>query len=467
MRPGPPATALAAGGWLVGLVVTALVIWSPYLWSAYQSPSLDLILDTADACIALLVAYLLYGRFMRSRRAQDLLLASGLLLLAVAGLGMSLVLQLLEGYQPDTFDVWLPVGLRTVGALLLGLAAFTGDRSASAGWARRALWAPWVLIGLAFAVLWGIRDVLPVAITEHTAEALTRPHLTGHPVLLVAYALAAACFFIGSVIFTVQEDRRNPGHRDALLRVVGPAFALAGFARINYMLFPSLDSGWLYTGDVLRTAFYSVLHLGAGREIRQYWSAQARAAVLEDRRRLARELHDGVLQELGYIRMEAHSIGDSAVKGDILASCDRALDEARTAVDALGSGPEEPLSVLLQRAARQVAERYNAAVEVDLDDSVAAAAEHTHALVRITREAVSNAIRHGGVARVTLRLSAGERGLRQLTVSDAGRGFDPHSMVGAAKGYGLKSMSERAQALGGSFDIHSSIGEGTTVAVTW
>jgi signal transduction histidine kinase len=395
------------------------------------------------------------------------LLAEGLLLLAVAGLGMTLLLELLSGYAAGTLDVWLPVSLRTSGALLVGLAGFAGNRLVGEAAARRSRWVPWLIIFVAFGVLWSVRDLLPVALTEQTAESLLRPHLAGHPALFAAYALSAVCFFVGSVAFTVQESRRRAGERDMLLRHVGPAFALSGFARVNYMLFPSLYSGWLYTGDVLRTATYVVLLVGAAREIQQYWSAQARAAVLEDRRRLARELHDGVVQELGYIRMEAHSVGDGAVQQGILLSCDRALDEARSAVDALGSGPDEPLSVMLHRAAHQVAERYAASVDVSLDESVTADPEERHALIRITREAVSNAIRHGKVSRVSLRLARHDGGRRQLLVQDEGRGFDPDVVAGTAAGYGLKSMAERARTLPGSLEIETSPGKGTTVEVTW
>ncbi|HZL04427.1 MAG TPA: ATP-binding protein, partial [Coriobacteriia bacterium] len=390
-----------------------------------------------------------------------------LLLLAVAGLGMTLVLELFSGFEPGTLDVWLPVALRTCGALFIGLAGFVGNRLAGEGWARRSRWLPLIIIVGAFTVLWAVRDSLPVALTEQTAESLQRPHLAGHPLLFGAYALAAVSFFTGSVAFTVHALRRSSAEGDALLRYAGPAFALSGFARINYMLFPSLYSGWLYTGDLLRTASYVVLLVGAATEIQQYWSALAKAAVLEERRRLAREIHDGVVQELGYIRMEAHSVADVSVQRGLLSSCDRALDEARSAVDALGAGPVEPLSVMLHRAAHQVAERYGASVEVELDASVVAEPEHRHALVRITREAVSNAIRHGDVNRVSLRLDTDERGRRWLLVQDDGRGFDPGTVTHSATGYGLKSMAERAQSIQGTFDIDSSPGRGTTVAVTW
>ena len=75
---------MTAAGWVVGLLVTALILWSPYLSSGFRSPSLHLMLDTADACIALLVAYLVHARFARRRYWQDRLLAQGLVLLAVA-----------------------------------------------------------------------------------------------------------------------------------------------------------------------------------------------------------------------------------------------------------------------------------------------------------------------------------------------------------------------------------------------
>jgi signal transduction histidine kinase len=236
---------------------------------------------------------------------------------------------------------------------------------------------------------------------------------------------------------------------------------------VNYVLFPSLYSDWLYTGDFLRTGCYLLLLIGAAREIRDYWSAQARAAVLEDRRRLARELHDGVVQELAYIRSESHLTDrDPGARHRILQACDRALDEARGAVDALGRSGDEPLGFALHRAARQVAERYDADLDVELDDSVRADQDQRHALVRITREAVSNAIRHGKVDRVQLQLRSDGHGRHHLVVVDKGLGFDT-AAAGQATGYGLMSMRERAQALDGSFTVQSAPGVGTTVAVTW
>jgi signal transduction histidine kinase len=460
----PSAPALTLAGWGAGVALTLVIVTTEVVVFAYRSPELHLVLNTVDAGVALLLAYLLHGRFTRSRRLQDLLLAQAMVLLGVAGLALTLVLEHVGGYRRGTLDVWLPLVLRVVAGMLV-LAAALNDRPVVS--ADRARWArafPWLLMVAGFAVLWALRGVLPVALAQSAPATAAHPVLTGHPVLLGAQGLTAVCFLTASALFAQQAGHRS----DELLRWLGPACALAGFARVSYVLFPSLYSDWVYTGDLLRTGCYLLLLLGAAREIGQYWSAQARAAVLEDRRRLARELHDGVVQELGYIRVEAQALtpGDRSAVERITAACDRGLDEARAAVDALGRSPAEPLGFVLHRAARQVAERYDARVDVDLDDSVIAEQDLRHALVRITREAVSNAIRHGGAQRVCVRLvREGER--QRLVVQDDGQGFDPSAVARTGTGYGLTSMQERARALQGSFLIDSAPGRGTTVAVTW
>jgi signal transduction histidine kinase len=450
-----PSPALTGAGWAIGLAVTLLILGTPYLVFGFHSPSLHLVLGSIDACVALLVAYLVHGRFVRSGLLQDLLLAQGLFLLALAGLGLVLFLHLFDGASEGSLDVWLPLALRSAGALLIAVSAVAGGRRTSAS-ARR--WGPLVaglLVVVAFAALWLLRADLPVALDGSPPASAQRPVISGHPLLLVAQGFGAVCFLVASVAFTVRAVRRH----DELLRWLGPACALGGFARVNFVLFPSLYSDWLYTGDLLRTGSYVLLLVGAAREISQYWSAQARVAVLEDRRRLARELHDGLVQEIAYIRAESRSLPT------VVSACDRALDEARAAVDALGRAGDEPLGHVLSRAARQVAERYDARLDLEVDDHVDADDEQRHALARIAREAVSNAIRHGRAGRVRVRLLRDGTGAR-LEVADDGRGFDPRAAA-SSTGFGLTSMRERARALPGELGIESAPGEGTRVWVTW
>lgn len=460
-----PGVAATAAGWLVGLLVTGLIAWTPYLVFGFRSPSLRLVLDSVDACVALLVAYLVHGRFVRRRHWQDRFLAQGLVLLAVAGLGLATAVRQVPGLLPGTLDIWLPVTVRTAGAVCILLAALSDGRPVRLRFAQRHAWLlPAALVVAVSAVLWLARDRVPVAFDRtYQPTSSEHPLLTGHPVLLTVQAVAALCFAVASVAFAGQSARGQ----DELLRWLGPAFALAAFARLNYLLFPSLYTDWLYTGDLLRTGCYLLLLVGAGRELQQYWSAHAQAAVLEDRRRLARELHDGVIQELGYIRSESYALpADLPAADRIVAACDRGLDEARAAVQALGRPADEPLGFVLDRAARELSERYQVDLDVDVDESIEVEPDQQHALMRITREAVSNAVRHGRAERVHVRLSR-SGGLHRLVIEDDGRGFDVHRVVAENTGYGLHSMRDRARALPGTFDIDGHAGNGSLVTVTW
>jgi signal transduction histidine kinase len=210
-----------------------------------------------------------------------------------------------------------------------------------------------------------------------------------------------------------------------------------------------------------------LLLFGASREIGQYWDAYARVAVLEDRRRLSRELHDGVIQELALLRMEGHSLPSSfPARSRILAACDRSLDEARAAVHALVHGGDDPLGLVVRRTTRELAHRYGVRLDIQVDDSIEANADQQHTLLRIIREAVANAARHGNAQHLSVRLGK-EGEWRQLVVEDDGEGFDSVGATGANAGYGLVSMRERARTLPGFLDITSRPGEGSVVTVTW
>ncbi|MGH3336766.1 MAG: sensor histidine kinase, partial [Nocardioides sp.] len=366
-----------------------------------------------------------------------------------------------HGLQPYTLETWVPLTLRLLGALLIGAAGLAGDRVVTSLTRSPAVVGPLALAGVAVVALIAFHASLPVAVAETVPASAAHPVVTGHPLLLAAQAVGALSFIVAAAAFSVQAAQRD----DVLLRWVGSACVLGAFSRLHYVLFPSIYSGWIYTGDLLRTASYLLLLVGAAREIGTYWRSQARLAVLDDRRRLARELHDGVVQELSYIRSEAHLITtEDGVRRRIVDSVDRATDEARAAIDTLGSDGDHPLGLLLHGAARQVAERYGGQVIVDLDVSIDATPEQGHDLVRITREAVSNAIRHGRARNIGIGLLRDHRG-RRFVVHDDGRGFDPDASESI--GYGMTSMRERAENLPGKLQVSSEPGRGTTVVVEW
>jgi signal transduction histidine kinase len=208
-----------------------------------------------------------------------------------------------------------------------------------------------------------------------------------------------------------------------------------------------------------------MLALGAAREIAAWQDQLAETAASGERRRIARELHDGLAQELAFIVGQTRSLveqsGEDGPFSHIAAAAERALDESRTAIAALSRRVDDPLDVALAQAAEDVAARTGAQIRFDLTPGIQVAPEVREDLARIVREAVSNAARHGEASTVTVALSNTD-GIR-VSVTDDGKGFDPDAP--RRRGFGLTSMRERAELRGATVVVQSRPGEGTKVEV--
>jgi signal transduction histidine kinase len=432
--------------------LTAATSLVPGFTLAYSSPQLHIALETATALISFLVAYLVYGRFRERKRLDDLMLASALVLIASTSLVFSAVPHTVPAEGARNFSVWASVGGAVLGALTLALAAFAPATRVSSP--RRAtliaalccvggLIATASVVGL-FAN--GVDPDIPLALAPDAAH---RPILLGHHFLLGTQIVGVLLFIAAALGFIQRGERDN----DELMRWFAAGAALSAFARFNYFLFPSLYSDWVFTGDFLRLGFCLLLLAGAAREIGSYWRRLASMAILEERRRIARELHDGVAQELAYIVAES--------SGSLAAAAERALDESRRAIAALTRPVDEPLAVALVQAAEEVAGRVGVQLRIDVGKGAEVSPDEREALIRIVREAITNAGRHGGAENVSVELSNGNGTL--LRIADDGSGFDTrHTRVG---GFGLVSMRERTEALGGRFKLSSEAGEGTRIEV--
>jgi signal transduction histidine kinase len=455
--------ALMGAAVLVCAAMTVAVAFLPFVRFAYQAPALQVALETSNALIALVVAYLVYGRFRESRRLQELLLVLALCTVAVANLVLTALPVAVFLAMDVDFSRWAALGVRLMGTLLLTGAALTPSRARIRR--RRAVAGVASLAGLVLVVgLAGLAfgGELPEPVDPSLVPAdASRPILVGHPAVLAVHTLGALLYGVSAVALTRQAQREQ----DELLRWVGIGCVLAAFARVHYLLFPSLYSEFVYTGDLLRLGFYLLLLVGAAREVRSYWEARTHAAVLQDRRRMARDLHDGLTQELAYISTQSQRLRDRpdpAIAGLIRAAAQRAVDEARQAISALSRPPDEPFPVALQRMADDMAHRYDVKVVSQLDAEAHVDHERAEALLRIVAESVRNAVHHGAAELIELRLTAAPL---CLAIIDDGRGFDARS--GRPGGFGLTSMRERAEAMGAEFEVSSEAGCGTTVRVTW
>jgi signal transduction histidine kinase len=452
----------AVGAALATLVISVL----PSVDFAYSSRSLHVAIETAASIIGLLAAYLVLGRFRRSASLRDLLLVGAFLLLAATNLCFS-TLPSLSGGPPGRFETWSPVAGRLLGALAMTAAAVAPTRRVRAP--GRDLLLTLGACGAALAVIAGgvalLGERLPMGIDPNISpEGSERPRIVGNAALLTVQVVGMLLFAAAAVGFATRAARTA----DELMGWIAAGSVLAAFARLNYFLFPSLYSDWVYTGDFLRLAFYLVLLVGALREIHAYQEQLAVAATLEERQRIARDLHDGLAQELAFMSGEARRLAgtprDRETSADALeklsAAATRALDESRDAIAALTAAADEPVDVALARAAEEVAGRARASVTVRAASEVHVSPQARDALVRIAREAITNATRHGGATAVELRLSATDGLL--LSIRDNGRGLQRSARPG---GFGLTSMRQRAERLGGDFAISSSLDGGTVVEV--
>jgi signal transduction histidine kinase len=457
--PAVSRTAVAGG---VGLLVTVAVVVLPSVRFAYRSTAGHLVLETAVTLVAGLVALLLYGRYRRSGALGELLLVYSLSMLALTALFFVTLPGLLGQEAGVTASSWAALVVRLVGALLLLAAALVpaGTVHRVARLRREAAGVALGVVVIGVTTL-ALSSALPDAVAVRVlAEQSGRPSFDGHAGVLVVQFVDLVCYAVAAVVFT----RRSAEHGDDLLGWFGAAFALGATARLSYLLFPSLYTDWLYVGDVQRLWMYLLLLVGAVLEIRHYWEAQAALAVQSERRRLARDLHDGVVQELGYIRSESKRSGHPMAEADVVtrigAAADRALDEARRAINALVVNPDDGLAAAVKRATCEVGDRYDVPVTLHLDESVEVGLDMREALVRIAREAVANAARHARTPTIAVTLSHG-----CLEVADRGRGFDPSR--GRVGGFGLTSMRERAAAIDAAVLVESSPGDGTRVRVSW
>lgn len=451
------ATALSCGA------ITVLVATVPALHFAYRSSTLHAVLETASSLVALLAAFLVVGRVRRRARLNELLLTLALALLALSNLSFGLLAAFL-GDGPRGVAAWSGQICTALGALILAASSLVPRRRLHRPRRDGAIGSAALLaiVALTVVVVVVLRHQLPSDVQIIEATSNSWPDLGAPASLLALHALTSLGFATASVGFLRRAERRG----DEFFAWLAVASLLAAASRVNYFLFPSRYTAWLYTGDALRLVFYLVLLVASMREIGSYWRSMAKAAVLEERRRIARNLHDGVAQEIAYIArnlrsLPPHDAEDQERLERLQRATERAERESRQALAALSVPADEPLEVVIARAAAAVAERFGADVELDLVSGARVSPGRAESLVRIACEAVANAARHSGTQHIGLSLEHAHDGLC-LRVRDAGCGFDP---TATTDGFGLTSMRERARAAGGSLRVESAPGHGTTVEV--
>jgi signal transduction histidine kinase len=197
-------------------------------------------------------------------------------------------------------------------------------------------------------------------------------------------------------------------------------------------------------------------------------------AALEERQKLARELHDSVSQAIFSISLQART-AQTLLRGDparveepldhIASLSQAAMAEMRALIFELRpeSLQNEGLIVAIAKQASALHARHNIEVETELCDEPPLTLEKKQVVFRIVQEALHNTVKHARASQVTIRLECDEQALT-LEVIDDGIGFDP---VGNFPGHlGLQSMRERAAKLGGRLQIESAPGRGACIRLS-
>jgi len=190
-------------------------------------------------------------------------------------------------------------------------------------------------------------------------------------------------------------------------------------------------------------------------------------ATLEERNRLAQEMHDSVAQLLFAADLSLSVVQESSDETQRQKALDRtsglvseALAELRGIVEVMRPAD---LSCGLKIALTRLAKRSSGLVKVNLEaEEVDLSSDTAATLYRIAQEAFHNALRHAEAETIWLKLWRTKDTI-SLLVKDDGRGFDSATII---PGLGLESMRERSQSLGGTFELTTEPQSGTTVEVS-
>jgi signal transduction histidine kinase len=198
-----------------------------------------------------------------------------------------------------------------------------------------------------------------------------------------------------------------------------------------------------------------------------------RLAVLEDRERIAKDLHDGVIQSLFAVGMglqgTATMSGDAELQrriGSAVEDMDRVIRDLRNYIFGLRPGilADRQLDQALRGLAEDFQEKSGVVTVVEVDPRIAAElSSRATDIVQVVREALSNVGRHAQAATCRISLRA-EDGAAILEIDDDGTGFDLEWARG--KGQGLGNLQGRATTLGADLTIKSALEEGTTVRLS-
>lgn len=249
-----------------------------------------------------------------------------------------------------------------------------------------------------------------------------------------------------------------------------------GWMTVSVPAEPDPDSQWWRVALTEAIARQAALALHHSRLVDAHRREERRKAILEERNRLARDIHDSMAQGFAAILMQLQAAQRAAGGGlppSIASSIEVAVDlarthlsEARRSVGALrpNVGLGEDIATALKRIADMGQRTAGMPIDVVVEELPRLGDVVEREIIGIAQEALTNAVRHSRARRITIRASAIQAVGVRLSVADDGRGMVRDQPVA---GFGMTSMQERAERIGASLTIVTGARKGTEVVLAW
>lgn len=287
-----------------------------------------------------------------------------------------------------------------------------------------------------------------------------------------------------TVEYVLSDDARLPDDVHAFAQRSGCAALVAtplllGTRTLGWMTVGSRgptepESQWWRVVLIEAVARQAALALHHSRVVEHSRLEERRKGVLEERNRIARDIHDNLAQGFAAILMQLQAARrDRSMPPAVATSIDVAVDlarthltEARRSVGALrpnvGSG--EDIGAALKRVTELNQRTTTVPIDLVVDELPRYGDGVEREIVAIVQEALTNAVRHSRARRIVVRASSVQSVGLRLSVADDGRGI---TRDGSASGFGMTSMQERAERIGASLTIVTAPRNGTEVVVAW
>lgn len=419
------------------------------------SPSGRAALETMIALAAIFAARLLAGNFQQSGRLPDLLLLCALITAALTDFVYCVTPALAGGARPESG------GGARLGCDVIVSAAFVAAAFAPGKLIRhpgRRMVGGAILASAGIVV---IAELLQQARGSHWSATMHDAGIQGavnHPVSLAVQMIAAAVMLVSALAF-FRRGRRGETRAGLL---AGASFLLAG-ARLQYLAMPAVATDWITPREGLRLAAFALLLASAYWEYAKRRRAQALAAISSERERIARDLHDGLAQDLACIAAQGQRLGaELEPQHPLMIAARNALATSRGVIADLSASTAPTTEAALRLIASELHHRHGLWIDVRIETATPLTGRNDleppqrEHVVRIAREAIVNAAVHGEARRVDVVLVEKDKQLL-MRVTDDGSGITDANR----SGMGLRTMRARAAALGGGVSARSRPGGGT------